>query len=377
MCASARPCSVPARRNNLTVGFFAPLPPARTGVADYAEALLGALRKHGDVKIGEAGGVALYHIGNNQLHGAIYDRALAHPGVVVLHDAVLQHFFLGRLTAEQYVDEFIFNYGEWTRSLAEDLWKHRARSAADPRYFAWPMLKRVATAARAIIVHNPAAAAIVLRHSPAARVIEIPHLFLKPEMPAEVDTLRFRAELGLGPRTLLAGVFGHQRESKRLPVVLRALERSGADARLLIAGSFASSDLERSLAGQLSDSRIIRAGYLSDADFWRYAAAVDLCVNLRYPTAAETSGIAIRMMGIGKPVVFSDGAEVSRIPENACLRVATGPSEEEMLAAYIAWLARDREAAQAIGRRAAAHISADHALETVAERYWEVLKTNR
>jgi glycosyltransferase involved in cell wall biosynthesis len=361
----------------LTVGFFAPLPPAKTGVADYAEALLGALRKHGDVRIGEPGDVALYHVGNNQLHGAIYDRALVHPGVVVLHDAVLQHFFLGRLTSEQYVDEFIFNYGEWTRSLAEDLWKHRARSAADPRYFAWPMLKRIATTARAIIVHNPAAAAIVLRHAPEARIVEIPHLFVKPETPPEVDTLRFRAEMGLAPRTLLAGVFGHQRESKRLPVVLRALERSGTDARLLIAGSFASSDLERSLEGQLSARRIIRVGYLSEADFWRYASAVDLCINLRYPTAAETSGIAIRMMGIGKPVVFSEGAEVARIPENACLRVETGPSEEEMLAAYIAWLARDREAAEAIGRRAAAHIAGHHAPETVAERYWVTLEAHR
>jgi glycosyltransferase involved in cell wall biosynthesis len=362
----------------LTVGFFAPLPPAQTGVADYAEALLSALRKQGDVKVGESGDIALYHVGNNQLHSAIYDQALAHPGVVVLHDAVLQHFFLGRLTAEQYVDEFVFNYGEWTRSLAEDLWKHRARSASDPRYFGWPMLKRIATTARAIVVHNPAAAAIVRQHAPDAGIVEIPHLFVAPEIPTEVDTLRLRDQLGLGPRTLLAGVFGHQRESKRLPVVLRAIERAwsaGADARLLIAGRFASSDLERSLAGQLSDPRIIRVGYLPEPDFWRYAAAVDLCINLRYPTAAETSGIAIRLMGIGKSVAFSDGAEITRIPENACLRVETGLSEEEMLAAYITWLAHDLEAARAIGRRAAAHIAAHHALEIVAKSYWEILKT--
>jgi len=362
----------------LTVGFFAPLPPARTGVADYAAALLGALRTHGEIKVDADGDIALYHIGNNQLHGAIYDRALAQPGVVVLHDAVLQHFFLGRLTRQEYVDEFIFNYGEWNRSLAEDLWKHRARSAAEPRYFEWPMLKRIATAARAIVVHNPAAEAIVRRHAPDARIVEIPHLFVAPETPSAIDTLRFRDQLGLGPRTLLAGVFGHQRESKRLPVVLRALERawkSGADARLLIAGSFASSDLERSLAGQLSDPRILRVGYLSEPDFWRYAAAVDLCVNLRYPTAAETSGIAIRLMGLGKPVAFSDGAEVARIPENACLRIETGPAEEEMLAAYLTWLARDPEAAEEIGRRAGAHILKHHALEIVAERHWEILKT--
>ena len=362
----------------MTAGFYAPLPPAQTGVADYAEALLGGLRKHGDVKVDAAGDIALYHVGNNQLHSAIYDRALAHPGVVVLHDAVLQHFFLGRLTAQQYVDEFIFNYGEWTRSLAEDLWKHRARSAADPRYFAWPMLKRIATTARAMIVHNPSAAAIIRRHAPDTRIIEIPHLFVAPEIPSMVDTLRFRDQLGLGPRTLLAGVFGHQRESKRLPVVLRAIQRAwdaGVDARLLIAGSFASSDLERSLAGQLPDPRILRTGYLAEPDFWRHAAAVDLCINLRYPTAAETSGIAIRLMGIGKPVVFSDGAEIARIPDNACLRVETGPAEEELLADYITWLARDRNAAEQIGRRAAAHIANHHSLEKVAEQYWDVLKT--
>lgn len=365
----------------MTVGYFAPLPPARTGVADYAEALLHALRKHGDVIINAPNaGVDLYHLGNNQLHGPMYDRALAHPGVVVLHDAVLQHFFLGRLPARQYVDEFVFNYGEWSRSLAEDLWKHRARSAADPRYFAWPMLKRSVTTARAVIVHNPSAAAIVRQHAPDARIIEIPHFFVPPPRPPSlVDTLRFRDRLGLRPRTLLAGVFGHQRESKRLPVVLRAMERAwegGADARLLIAGAFASSDLERSVAGFLSDPRIIRVGYLDEPDFWRYAAAVDLCINLRYPTAAETSGIAIRLMGIGKPVAFSNGEEIARIPESACLRIDTGPAEEELLASYLTWFANDRESAEEMGRRAAAHIAAHHSLEAAAARYGDVIESS-
>jgi len=361
----------------VTVGYFAPLAPAQTGVADYAEALLVALRAYGEVKVGRPGDIDLYHIGNNQLHAAIYDRALAHPGVIVLHDAVLEHYFLGRLTEQQYIDEFIFNYGEWTRSLAEDLWTHRARSAADPRYFAWPMLKRIATSAQTVIVHNPAAAAIVRKHAPDARIVEIPHLFVAPpNLPSEVDTLHFRDSLGIGPQTLLLGLFGHQRESKRLQVVLRALERawaSGAEARLLVAGAFASSDLERALAGSLSDSRILREGYLSEFDFWRYAAAVDLCINLRHPTAAETSGIAIRMMGIGKPVVFSQGEEIARIPENACLRVETGAAEEELLADYIGWLARDPETARQIGRHAAAHIAEHHAPDDVARLYWDVL----
>jgi glycosyltransferase involved in cell wall biosynthesis len=311
------------------------------------------------------------------LHRAIYEQALKRPGVALLHDATLNHFFLGTLDRAAYCEEFVYNYGEWMRELAEELWKNRARSAADPRYFDYPMLKRVVTASRTVIVHNPAAARVVRRHSSEAQVVEIPHLFVAPELPDTVDTLRFRAELGLRPRTLLAGVFGHLRESKRLPVVLRAMERvwkDGADVTWLIAGAFASSDLDRALTPLLHHPRILRLGYLPEREFWRYAAATDLCINLRYPTAAETSGIAVRMMGIGKPVVFTAGEEIARIPENACLPVDLGAAEEEMLVDHILWLSRDREAAVEIGCHAAQHIAREHAVEKVGKRFWETLE---
>ncbi len=353
------------------------MPPAATGVADYAAALFDALRRHGNVEINDAlADVSLYHIGNNHLHREIYSRALAHPGVSVLHDAVLQHFFLGTLGEAGYIEEFVFNYGEWMRGMAEELWRNRARSASDSRYFEYPMLKRIATRSRAVIVHNPAAAAAVRRHAPDVRIFEIPHLFVPPALPDSADVLRLRADLGLGPRTLLVAVFGHMRESKRLPAVVRAVKAawaSGADVRLLIAGAFASSDLERASAALLDDSRILRTGYLSEADFWLHASAADLCVNLRFPTAGETSGIAIRLMGIGKPVVFTAGEEIARIPENACLRVDAGAAEEEMLEQIIEWLAGDREAAMEIGKRAARHIAAEHGIERVAGMYWEAI----
>jgi glycosyltransferase involved in cell wall biosynthesis len=365
----------------MKVGFFSPMPPAPTGVADYSAALLDALRRHGNVEVNDThADASLYHIGNNHLHREIYSRALEHPGVAVLHDAVLQHFFLGALSEAAYIEEFVFNYGEWMRGMAEELWRNRARSASDSRYFEYPMLKRIATRSRAVIVHNPAAAAAVRRHAPDVRghltIWEIPHLFVPPPLPDSADVLRLRAELGLGPRTLLVAVFGHMRESKRLPAVVRAVKAAwarGADVRLLIAGAFASSDLERASATLLGDPRILRTGYLSEPDFWLHASAADLCVNLRFPTAGETSGIAIRLMGIGKPVVFTAGEEIARIPENACLRVDAGAAEEEMLEQIIEWLAGDREAAKEIGKRAARHVAAEHGIERVAGMYWEAI----
>ena len=250
----------------MKIGFFSPLPPSPTGVADYSAALIKAMQQFGAVLPNAPGDLNLYHIGNNHLHREIYARAIADPGVVVLHDSVLQHFFLGTFAEEQYVKEFTFNYGD--DKLARDLWRNRARSAADPRYFRYPMLKRIAAASRAVIVHNPAASRVVREHG-ARRIFEIPHLFLAPVLPPPEAVAKLRTEIGAAPGTLLVGVFGHLRESKRIAIILRALEQlKDLNIRLLVQGKFASSDLERALKERLKSPQIIRRDYLEEPEFW-------------------------------------------------------------------------------------------------------------
>jgi glycosyltransferase involved in cell wall biosynthesis len=352
------------------------MPPSATGVADYSAALLPHLQAIGEVAVNTPGDVNVYHVGNNALHREIYRRAIAEPGVVVLHDAVLQHFFLGSLDEAAYSEEFVFNYGEWSRALAGELWRERARSGADARYFARPMVKRVVRASRAVIVHNPTAAAIARAHG-AERVFEIPHLFVTPQVPSVIDTLRFRQELGAPPNVLLVGTFGHQRETKRLAVLVRAFEAARARAeniRLLVTGEFVSKAYAQAMEPLLVQAGALRAGHLPEDEFWKYLAATDLCVNLRYPTAAETSGVAIRMMGLGKAVVFTNDDATRRYPENACLRLDVGPSEESMLADYMVWLAGQREAAAMIGENAKRYITREHGAAKVASAYWEAVR---
>jgi hypothetical protein len=158
--------------------------------------------------------------------------------------------------------------------------------------------------------------------------------------------------------------------------VLRAFERAraSADIALLVAGQFVSKDLERSLAPLLASDGIFRIGYTPEREFWLHAAAVDACINLRYPTAGETSGIGIRLMGLGKPVLMSAGPETSRFPDAACLRVDSGPAEEDLLVEYMVWLAKFPEDARAIGGRAARHIREVHGPESAAAMYWQALR---
>jgi len=361
----------------VTAGFYSPLPPAPTGVADYSAALLAELRLHGNVTVAPRRcDIALYHIGNNALHAEMYRRALDQPGVVVLHDAVLHHFLLGQLDRPGYVAEFIYNYGEWNRSLASELWRGRAASGSDSRYFEFPMLRRIAETALAIVVHNPAAAEAVRRHSPAARIVEIPHLFQEPHLPPVAEVLRLRDRIGVSQAAFLFGVFGYLRESKRLMNVLEAFEhvhQQLPQTALLVAGSFVSSDLERAAAPLLDAPGVVRLPYLDECDFWTAAAAVDACINLRYPGAGESSGIAVRLMGIGKPLLVTEGPETSRIPEDACIRIAAGLGERDSLIEHMILLTSMKQVASAIGRRGADHIQAHHRVTLIGTQYWNLL----
>ena len=128
-----------------------PLLPARTGVADYASTLTQELSKTMEIdlvaaldkKKAASSDAFLYHLGNNALHAVTYDAALRNPGVVVLHDSVLQHFFLGQLDRGDYISEFVYNYGEWMGQFADELWRNRSVSSSDMRYFRYPMLRRI------------------------------------------------------------------------------------------------------------------------------------------------------------------------------------------------------------------------------------------
>ncbi len=356
----------------MTVGFFSPLPPAPSGVADYSAALLTHLRPLADVRIADSGAdIALYHLGNNALHGEIYRQALARPGLIVLHDAVLHHFLLGSLTGSAYVEEFVYNYGPWRESLGRRLWAGRSRSATDPRYFAYPMLKRAVETALGVVVHNPGAAAMVRAHVPGARVFEVPHLHFGSAAPTQWDIARLRDSLNIPRGAFLFGVFGHLRESKRVATVLRAFARvrETASCALLFAGEFVSSDLERSAAPLLRAPGIHRVGHTSDAEFARHAAAVQACINLRHPSAGESSGISVRLMALGKPVLLTACAENAGFPEAACVRIDSGPAEEDTLTAAMIWLARFPYEARDIGKRAAAHIASVHDPSASARAY--------
>ena len=99
----------------MRIAFFSPLPPARSGIADYSEALLSQLRSFANVETFEQSAdpsshdIAIYQLGNNPFHTFAYETAMKHPGIVVLHEANLHHL-LAELTIKR---------GDWDAYLRE------------------------------------------------------------------------------------------------------------------------------------------------------------------------------------------------------------------------------------------------------------------
>ncbi|MBI1358042.1 MAG: glycosyltransferase [Acidobacteria bacterium] len=367
----------------MKLALVSPLPPAPSGVADFSARLAEGLRRYAEVDaFADPSGVdlagydrRLYQVGNNPLHGPAYDAALRAPGAVELHDAVLHHFLLGRLDEAAYVEEVVANLGEWFRHKAHALWARRAQSGGDEEFFRYPLLGRIAAAAERIIVHNPAAARLAqtaLAGAPTP-VFEIPH-FVDPAPAAPADRLAaLRRGLGAEGSTLLLGCFGYQRPTKRLRSVIAAARRLPSPWKLLVAGSFVSADYQASIEPWLSDPRVVQMGRLSAQELAEYAAAVDVCVNLRWPAAGETSGIAMRLLAAGRCVVVTDSQEWASFPEGALVRIDAGPAEEDMLAAQLELLARRPELRRAIAAAGQTHVLQRHHFDRVLELYRQAL----
>jgi glycosyltransferase involved in cell wall biosynthesis len=388
----------------MRIAYASPLPPQPSGIADYSAELLPHLAEHVEIdlfvggmksgdrpderlarrfpihRLGELAALAarrrydavLYQMGNHpRFHGEIYRALLARPGVVVLHEYVLHHMIreltLAAGDPAGYLEEVRYAAGRGGLALAR-----RALATGvplDPWRF--PLFERAVDAAAGVIVHNQTTRRRVLASRAGASCSGLVESADARDGEASARA-RARAALGLPADALLLGTFGFLTAPKRLGVALRAfarLRREAPAARFLLVGEAdASAGLEDLLAAGLG-AGVAVVGRVERADFLAWMRAVDVAVNLRYPTAGETSGTLMRLLGLGKAVVVTDDGAFAEIPDGCCAKVPPGPGEEEILLAYLRRLAADGELRRAMGENARRHLAAHHSVAGSARAY--------
>ena len=368
----------------MRIAFFSPLPPARSGIADYSEALLAALEPLADVEVFSAStrdfdpsrfDATLYQVGNNGFHGFVYEAALRHPGVVVMHESNLHHLIadltIKRGNWDGYVQECEWNGGAAAREFAERV----RRLEIGPDYDGLPLTRRILEASRGVVVHSRFMEEQIRAGGFRGPAAVIPHGAWIPA----ADRNGFRDKLGLPEEAPLVGIFGFLKPYKRIAESLRAfrrLLRVAPAARMILVGEPHPDAGVEAMIRSLGLAPYVRVlGFTPVDDFVGYLSACDIVLNLRYPTVGESSGTMLRALGLGKAVLVSEIGSFAEFPEDVCLKVPVGAGEEDVIFEYLNLLIARPELLREIGSRAKEYVARECSWPAVAGQYVRFLES--
>jgi glycosyltransferase involved in cell wall biosynthesis/SAM-dependent methyltransferase len=369
----------------MRIAFFSPLPPQKSGIADYSAALLEWLVHLAQVETftDRPSGfdpaqydLCVYQIGNNPHHIAAYEMALEFPGVAVIHEANLHHLItdltIRRGDWDAYLREVEYNGGQEALEFAL---KHVRTLQRGPDYEGVPMLRRVLERSKAAIVHSRCVEEAVRAAGFSGPVATIRH----GAWIVEPERMQWRDRLGLDETTPLVGIFGFLKPYKRIAQSLRAfrrLVRLEPRAKMILAGEAHPELPLDSLIQSLGLQPNVRAlGFTPIDDFNGYLGACDIVLNLRYPTVGETSGTLLRALGMGKAVVVSDVGAFREYPDKICLKAPVDDTEEDCLFEYLNLLISRPECARSLGASAREWVRRECSWEITARQYADFLQS--
>lgn len=375
------------------LAMFTPVLPLRTGISDYTERLLPYLDQEWDVhlflngyspsetsmahfhkcfhrrefdliQMNDPYDQIVYQIGNNNHHDYIYPTLFKYPGVVILHDGNLHRararasFVLDHL--EDYLAEIEYCHGPIGRIAGRLV---ASGMYSDLIYDQFPMLNFAVEGASGIIVHNQLCRDRVLKCNLQGSVSIVPAPCMDE---SRFDTDTARKQLGFDRSICLIAAFGFIAPGKGLESALAAFARLrhvNPAVRFLLVGEALDAEYLRHLMNEIdSETRefITTTGFVSSDMFQLFLSAVDICVNMRYPTQGEASSALLRVMAAGKPVLIPWYQQYMEIPRDACVHIDLFPDEITFVFEAFEALRENPQLRNSIGKKASQYAALHH-----------------
>jgi len=402
--ANKSPVHVTVRRPKLA--FVSPLPPERTGIADYSAELLPELAKYYDIEVVVAQehvadawvqancpirdsqwlranahrmDRVLYQFGNSPFHQHMLALVEEVPGTVVLHD-----FFLSGLLA--YLEEHSIVQHVWVRAL----YHAHGYSAVRERYHAsnatavrvkYPVNLQVLQNAQGVIVHSEYSCRLAKEwygknFADGWRVIP-----LQRAPSAELNRAKSRATLGLKMDDFVVCSFGFLDPTKLNHRLLEAWlhSRLAQDARcvLVFVGESHNGEYGAQLLGAMRASglekRIRITGWADMPAFRNYLASADIAVQFRTLSRGETSAAVLDCMNHALPTIVNANGSIADLQSDTVWMLPDA-FEDSQLVEALETLWQNGERRAALGKRAQEAILTRHAPHTCAAQYAEAIE---
>jgi glycosyltransferase involved in cell wall biosynthesis len=396
----------PAAQTKPRIAFLSPLPPERTGVADYAVRVLPTLLPHFEVELIVAqADVALppelahlplhppawldqhpdryrhivYQFGNSPFHSHMMPLLQRHPGVVVLHD-----FFLSSMISYEQITGAMPDV--WTRSLLHShgyaaVQASLAPDGLDRAKHDYPCNLEILQDATHVIAHSDYARQLARDwYGPEAGSDWSPAQ-LPRAVPLENDRAAARRALGIAEDAFVVCNFGFIAPTKHCLELLQAWLASrlhtDAQCHLVFVGANHGGDYGRRMTEEIAaadvDDRVRISGWTSDDDYFRYLQAADVGVQLRTGSRGETSGTVLDCMIYGLPVIINANGAMAEFPHDAVWMLPDAFGQQALVEA-LETLRTDDARRRALGAAGFALMGTRNSPERVGLMYKEALE---
>jgi len=385
--------AAPAARPRLA--YVSPLPPQKSGIADYSAELVPELAAWYDIELvidqdpvtdprlasypqrspawlrahAHEFQRVVYHFGNSPVHGHMFDLLRDVPGIVVLHDFylsnVLDYLEHDRVLPQGFLRALYQSHG-YTGLLGH---RQAGRNRAVWKY---PANRGVLDHATGIIVHSefPKQLAAQWYGNGAGNDWRtVPLLRGKPDASATpAARAAARQRLKLRDSDYIVATFGMLGPTKLNDELLDAFLASplalDANCHLVFVGQNDGgrygADLSKKIKHSPCADRIRITGFADAATYADYVIACDTAVQLRGSSRGETSAAVLDCLLYGAPTIVNAHGSTASIDASLVVMLPDEFKTDE-LAAALARLHGDPAARAALGARALAFMETEHA----------------
>ena len=397
------------------LNIITPLPPKKSGIANYALKVSTALSKYFQITFivdqteydlegadfeviqfaeftadpARRQALSLLHMGNNPDHIHVYRAADHVTGLIVQHDLALHHFIESITLAEGRFEEYLRilqqEYGDAGRSIAM---ARRIGIFDDSTKFLFPAVSHFVRKGCGAIVHSNWAVRR-LRSVMDERLFCIPHFVEQDILDRSAAAMRAEPEakevfdrFGIPEGRFVIGMLGFATEPKCIREVTKAFVqqmKAMPDLHLVIGGEVHISGLDAELKTLRDAGRLTVTGYLNRNELEYICARLNLLFNLRFPTVGESSGILSMAMGFGTPCAVFDFGPMAEFSHEEVFRIPFHGTGDVLVASLANFLAKVRgmpaEAVMQLGLNAKTRMQKTAAIDVVCEDYRRAIES--
>lgn len=329
----------------MKINWFSPLPPTQTGIAEYTAYVIPVLCNYAEVvlwtnstnwsleieqyakvcyyeltnipwaKINQAD-LNVYHIGNHSgFHHAIWEINNQCPGLVVLHDFKLHHFFGGIYRVHPqgknlYINQMMRYYGLTGKQAAEKFWS----GSLTIEFMAenYPLTYLAIENSLGVITHTQEAFNTLNQENRwSVAYAPLPYFGVQQRnknQDAKAINLPYRLI-----------VFGHIATNRRIEALLEALATLDEknSFHLDIYGKLWDENYVHSKILKLGlDNLVTLHSFVEEAELDLALANAHLAINLRYPTVGEASLSQLRIWSHSLPSLVTQVGWYSELSED-------------------------------------------------------------